>query len=134
MQIYSKLRDSLYDSQMNMGLNEMHARYQNDRLRSERDRYRSGIITVAVGSILLLLTLLFSLVAHRKRLVNKALRPDGIRSLSPSLAIRDFPSVVSPHPSRNIMLYSICNLSDCILLIIKMSSTHNYWSFSFSSF
>ena len=98
MQIYSELRDSLYDSQMNMGLNEMHARYQNDRLRSERDRYRSGIITVAVGSILLLLTLLFSLVAHRKRLVNKALRPDGLASTTENAEMhesRDVPESIA---------------------------------------
>ncbi|MGN1232880.1 MAG: tetratricopeptide repeat protein [Candidatus Cryptobacteroides sp.] len=74
MQIYGKLRDSLYDSQMNMGLNEMHARYQNDKLRSERDSYRRGIIAALLCSILLFLTLAYLVFIHRRR---KALQTDG---------------------------------------------------------
>lgn len=74
MQIYGKLRDSLYDSQMNMGLNEMHARYQNDKLRSERDSYRRGIIAALLCSILLFLTLAYLVFIHRRR---KAMQTDG---------------------------------------------------------
>ena len=55
MQIYSSLRDSLYDSEMNMGLNEMHARFQNGRLQSERDSYRRSLILLSALLVLIAL-------------------------------------------------------------------------------
>lgn len=69
MQIYGRLRDSLYDSQMNMGLNEMHARFQNGRLQSERDRYRRSIVFLAGLILLIILTVSFIVLRqkHQKK-------------------------------------------------------------------
>ena len=97
MQIYGKLRDSLYDSQMNMGLNEMHARYQNDKLRSERDIYRRGIIAALLCSILLFLTLAYLVFIHRRR---KALLAAGNSSTSGSTGIED--NTENPEMPENI--------------------------------
>lgn len=67
MQIYSNLRNTLYDSEMNMGLNEMHARYENDKLLAERDRYkmRMFILSCCIGVFLFCLPAF--LIPARKR-------------------------------------------------------------------
>lgn len=72
MQIYSALRDSLYDSEMNMGLNEMHARFQNGKLQSERDRYRRSLILLSAILVLIALATASYIVIRRRRLINKA--------------------------------------------------------------
>ena len=72
MQIYSSLRDSLYDSEMNMGLNEMHARFQNGRLQSERDSYRRSLILLSALLVLIALATATYFFIRRRRLINKA--------------------------------------------------------------
>ena len=72
MQIYSSLRDSLYDSEMNMGLNEMHARFQNGRLQSERNSYRRSLILLSALFVLIALASATYIFIHRRRLINKA--------------------------------------------------------------
>ena len=72
MQIYSSLRDSLYDSEMNMGLNEMHARFQNGRLQSERDSYRRSLILLSALLVLIALATASYIFMRRRRLINKA--------------------------------------------------------------
>ena len=67
MEIYSQLRDSLYDSGMTMGLNEMHARWQNDKLQADRDRYRRRLIVLSGTVILAVLALVSVLVIRRRR-------------------------------------------------------------------
>ena len=72
MQIYSSLRDSLYDSEMNMGLNEMHARFQNGRLQSERDSYRRSLILLSAFLVLIALATASYIFIRRRRLMNTA--------------------------------------------------------------
>ena len=72
MQIYSSLHDSLYDSEMNMGLNEMHARFQNGRLQSERDSYRRSLILLSALLVLIALAAASYIFIRRRRLINKA--------------------------------------------------------------
>lgn len=72
MQIYSSLRDSLYDSEMNMGLNEMHARFQNGRLQSERDSYKRSLILLSALLVLIALATASYIFIRRRRLINKA--------------------------------------------------------------
>ncbi len=69
MQIYSALRDSLYDSEMNMGLNEMHARFQNGRLQSERDSYRRSLILLSALLVLIALATASYIFIRRRRLI-----------------------------------------------------------------
>ena len=71
MQIYSSLHDSLYDSEMNMGLNEMHARFQNGRLQSERDSYRRSLILLSALLVLIALATASYIFIRRRRLINK---------------------------------------------------------------
>ena len=77
MQIYSSLRDSLYDSQMNMGLNEMHAHFQNGRLQSERNSYRRSLILLSALFVLIALASATYIFIHRRRLINKAETSSG---------------------------------------------------------
>lgn len=72
MQIYSSLHDSLYDSEMNMGLNEMHARFQNGRLQSERDSYRRSLILLSALLVLIALAAASYIFIRRRRLIIKA--------------------------------------------------------------
>ena len=72
MQIYSSLHDSLYDSEMNMGLNEMHARFQNGRLQSERDSYRRSLILLSALLVLIALATASYIFIRRRRLMNTA--------------------------------------------------------------
>lgn len=90
MQIYSSLRDSLYDSEMNMGLNEMHARFQNGRLQSERDSYRRSLILLSALLVLIALATASYIFIRRRRLINKAETSAG----SPSSAVS--PSSAGP--------------------------------------
>ena len=78
MQIYSSLRDSLYDSEMNMGLNEMHARFHNGRLQSERDSYRRSLILLSALLVLIALATASYIFIRRRRLINKAETSAGI--------------------------------------------------------
>ena len=71
MQIYSSLHDSLYDSEMNMGLNEMHARFQNERLKSERDSYKRSLILLSALLVLIALATASYIFIRRRRLINK---------------------------------------------------------------
>ena len=54
LMLYSSVRDSLYDSEMNRGLNEMNARYRSDALQADRDLYRRRTIGLVVLLALLL--------------------------------------------------------------------------------
>ena len=72
MQVYSSLRDSLYDSEMNMGLNEMHARFQNGRLQSERDSYKRSLILLSALLVLIALATASYIFIRRRRLMNTA--------------------------------------------------------------
>ncbi|MGN0201792.1 MAG: tetratricopeptide repeat protein [Candidatus Cryptobacteroides sp.] len=68
MHLYSELRDSLYDSEMNMGLNEMHARFQNDRLQAERDSYRTRTKVLVAGfGIFIILASAYILLFRRRQ-------------------------------------------------------------------
>ena len=86
MQIYSSLRDSLYDSEMNMGLNEMHARFQNGRLQSERDSYRRSLILLSALLVLIALATASYIFIRRRRLINKAETSAGIHASAGSPA------------------------------------------------
>ena len=86
MQIYSALRDSLYDSEMNMGLNEMHARFQNGRLQSERDSYRRSLILLSALLVLIALATASYIFIRRRRLINKAETSAGPASVGPASA------------------------------------------------
>ena len=57
---------------MNMGLNEMHARFQNGRLQSERDSYRRSLILLSALLVLIALATASYIFIRRRRLINKA--------------------------------------------------------------
>ena len=82
MEIYSQLRDSLYDSGMTMGLNEMHARWQNDKLQADRDRYRRRLIVLSGTVILAVLALVCVLVIRRRRSAEGSGALEEIRDLA----------------------------------------------------
>ena len=65
--LYSSLRDSLYDSEMNRGLNEMNARYRSDALQADRDLYRRRVIGLAVLLALLLAGGAVLALVHKRR-------------------------------------------------------------------
>ncbi|MGN0188903.1 MAG: tetratricopeptide repeat protein [Candidatus Cryptobacteroides sp.] len=69
MLVYGQLRDSIYDSEMNKGLNEMHARWQNDELQADRDRYRRRLFVLsgAVLFVIVILAAASALVIRRRR-------------------------------------------------------------------
>ena len=68
LMLYSSLRDSLYDSEMNRGLNEMNARYHSDALQADRDLYRRRVIGLMVLLALLLAGgVVLALVRSRRR-------------------------------------------------------------------
>ena len=80
MHRYSQLRDSLYDSQMNMGLNEMHARYRNNELLSERDRYKKRFnLIVIISAIALLAVTILLIILRRKSIEVPASSPSSIK-------------------------------------------------------
>lgn len=68
LMLYSSVRDSLYDSEMNRGLNEMNARYRSDALQADRDLYRRRTIGLVVLLALLLAGgAVFAFVRIRRR-------------------------------------------------------------------
>lgn len=67
MLIYGQLRDSIYDSEMNRDLNDMHARWQNGKLQADRDRYKRRLIVLSGTVILAVLALVCVLVIRRRR-------------------------------------------------------------------
>lgn len=66
---YIQIKDSLYDSEMNQGLNEYNARYQNDVISSERDRHiraNKQIASAGIAVTILLLLAIFLLLHKNK--------------------------------------------------------------------
>lgn len=66
---YTQIKDSLYDSGMNQGLNEYNARYRNEQISSERDRHLSSkrmILALGIVAVLLLSLLVWYLVRKNK--------------------------------------------------------------------
>ena len=55
---------------MNMGLNEMHARFQNGRLQSERDSYKRSLILLSALLVLIALATASYIFIRRRRLMN----------------------------------------------------------------
>ena len=100
MQIYSSLRDSLYDSEMNMGLNEMHARFQNGRLQSERDSYRRSLILLSALLVLIALATASYIFIRRRRLINKAETSAGSPASVGSPASAGCPALDSDNTGR----------------------------------
>ncbi len=100
MQIYSSLRDSLYDSEMNMGLNEMHARFQNGRLQSERDSYRRSLILLSALLVLIALATASYIFIRRRRLINKAETSAGSPSSAGSPTSAGSPASDSDNADR----------------------------------
>ncbi len=49
---YTHIKDSIYDSEMNRGLNEYNARYRNEQLSSERDFHLHGKRRILAGGII----------------------------------------------------------------------------------
>ena len=66
---YIQIKDSLYDSEMNQGLNEYNARYKNDVISSERDRHikaNKQIASAGIAVTILLLLAIFLLLHKNK--------------------------------------------------------------------
>lgn len=66
---YIQIKDSLYDSEMNQGLNEYNARYKNDVISSERDRHikaNKQIASAGIAVTILLLLAIFLLIHKNK--------------------------------------------------------------------
>ena len=66
---YIQIKDSLYDSEMNQGLNEYNARYKNDVISSERDRHikaKKQIASAGIAVTILLLLAIFLLLNKNK--------------------------------------------------------------------
>ena len=89
MEIYSRLRDSLYDSQMLMGLNEMNARFGNDKLKSERDGYRRSLIILTIASMLIIIALAYTAVRRRRSKDQYVARMVQAVSAAPELAVKE---------------------------------------------
>lgn len=69
LMLYTQIRDSLYDSEMNQGLNEYNARYRNEQISSERDRYlnsRQRILICGIAAVALLACAVWLLVRRNK--------------------------------------------------------------------
>ena len=99
MQRYSQLRDSLYDSQMNMGLNEMHARYRNNELLSERDRYKKRFnLIVIISAIALLAVTILLILLRRKSIEVPASSPSSIKPGSDNVLGNPSASGISQSP------------------------------------
>lgn len=66
---YIQIKDSLYDSEMNQGLNEYNARYQNDVISSERDRHIKANKQIASAGITVTILLLLAifLLLHKNK-------------------------------------------------------------------
>lgn len=66
---YTHIKDSLYDSEMNQGLNEYNARYRNEQISSERDhhlRSKYKILAGGIAAVLLLAFVVWLLVCKNK--------------------------------------------------------------------
>ena len=99
MHRYSQLRDSLYDSQMNMGLNEMHARYRNNELLSERDRYKKRFnLIVIISAIALLAVTILLIILRRKSIEVPASSPSSIKPGSANVPGNPSASGISQSP------------------------------------
>ena len=99
MHRYSQLRDSLYDSQMNMGLNEMHARYRNNELLSERDRYKKRFnLIVIISAIALLAVTILLILLRRKSIEVPASSPSSIKPGSANVPGSPSASGISQSP------------------------------------
>ena len=78
MQIYGNLCNTLYDSEMNMGLNEMHARYENDKLLAERARYKKKVFILSSCICLIVISLLALIIPARKRRLARLEEVEGM--------------------------------------------------------
>ena len=69
LMLYSHIKDSLYDSEMNDKLNEYNARYRNDQLSGERDRHLYGKRRILAGGIFatIILALVVWLLQRKNR-------------------------------------------------------------------
>ncbi len=88
---YTQIKDSLYNSEMNQGLNEYNARYRNEQISSERDRHLSSkrkILMCGIAAIALLAYAVWHLVRRNKSirttLNNTKNKLDSERKLSAS--------------------------------------------------
>ncbi len=72
---YTHIKDSLYDSEMNQGLNEYNARYRNEQITSERDHHLSSKRKILWFSIVAVALLAFAiwLLARRNKSIKSIL-------------------------------------------------------------
>lgn len=79
---YTHIKDSLYDSEMNQGLNEYNARYRNEQITSERDHHLSSkrkILWCGVAAVALLAFVVWLLARKNKSI--KSVLDDTITKL-----------------------------------------------------
>ncbi len=69
---YTQIKDSLYNSEMNQGLNEYNARYRNEQISGERDRHLSAKRRILMGGIALVALLAYAVWHLMRR--NKSIR------------------------------------------------------------
>ena len=88
---YTQIKDSLYNSEMNQGLNEYNARYRNEQISGERDRHLSAkrrILVCGIAAIALLAYAVWHLLRRNKSikttLDNTKSKLDSERRLSAS--------------------------------------------------
>lgn len=72
---YTHIKDSLYDSEMNQGLNEYNARYRNEQISSERDHHLSSKRRILWSGIAAVVLLAFAiwLLARRNQSIKSIL-------------------------------------------------------------
>lgn len=79
---YTHIKDSLYDSEMNQGLNEYNARYRNEQITSERDHHLSSkrkILWCGIAAVALLAFVVWLLERRNKSI--KSVLDDTITKL-----------------------------------------------------
>lgn len=79
---YTHIKDSLYDSEMNQGLNEYNARYRNEQITSERDHHLSSkrkILWCGIAAVVLLAFVVWLLARRNKSI--KSILDDTIAKL-----------------------------------------------------
>ena len=79
---YTHIKDSLYDSEMNQGLNEYNARYRNEQITSERDHHLSSkrkILWCGIAAVALLAFVVWLLARRNKSI--KSILDDTIAKL-----------------------------------------------------
>ncbi len=69
---YTQIKDSLYNSEMNQGLNEYNARYRNEQISGERDRHLSAKRRILMGGIALVALLAYAVWHLMRR--NKSIK------------------------------------------------------------